>query len=344
MTDLSEREQLVLQHIIAQYIQTASPVGSRTISKQSELSLSPASIRNIMADLEEKGYIDHPHTSAGRVPTDLGYRFYVDQVMMREGLATQERKFIEHYFETVLPPDFETIVRECSRLLGEISQQLAVVSTPHIGSGVLRHLDLIELSTTRIMVVLSIESGIVKTITFEVDTEISRQTLDRLARLLNERLSGLTLRQIRESFSERVKDAAAEGTDRLIELFIQSSDRLFSERLEESRIYIDGMRGMMRQPEFGQPERLRDVIELVENHNVIIHVLEAIDEDASIAIRIGSETGEERMKEYSLIASPYRIGTMTGMLSVLGPRRMNYARMIAILETLSSLITKQSPR
>ncbi|MBI3788564.1 MAG: heat-inducible transcription repressor HrcA, partial [Ignavibacteriales bacterium] len=201
---LNEREREILRHVVYNYIQTAIPVGSRYISKKFESHLSPATIRNVMADLEESGYLSHPHTSAGRVPTDIGYRYYIDFLMDVEQLSQQDKLEIQNQLGGTTEP--ETLLRETSKLLGKISKQLSIVSSPHISSGIFEKLELIPISSSKVLVVISIRSGLVKTLMLEVGTEISRQLLEQVGRILNERLSGLTLLEIRDTFVERIRD------------------------------------------------------------------------------------------------------------------------------------------
>lgn len=224
--ELTERERTILRYIIYNFIQTAKPVGSRYLAKRYSLGLSPATIRNTMADLEYFGYIDHPHTSAGRIPTDKGYRVYVDSLMEVEQLTEEEKQEITHTLKT--SADTEEMLRESSRLLGKISNQLSIVSAPHLSSGVFEKLELITISSAKIMAVISIKFGLVKTIMMEVHSEIPREKLETISRILNERLSGLTLQQIRDTFADRVKDMTHEETG-LIRLFINLKNKLFDD-------------------------------------------------------------------------------------------------------------------
>ena len=336
--NLSSREQSILQYIVRQYILTANPVGSRTVSKSMDLHLSPASIRNIMADLEDKGFIDHPHTSAGRVPTDKGYRFFVDSMSRAEDLSPQDIESLESHYGEANSTDTEYIARESSRLLSKITRQLAIVSSPHIGSTRLKRIELVQVVSNRIMVILSMSSGFIKSIILEVDGEIGRIALDRISSSLNERLAGLTLHEIRETFFQRMKDAPVQHPS-LMAAMVQSSDKMFSDYLDTEKIYVDGIHIVMRQPEFGDPEQLRNMIEVVENQNIILHILDSFADGDDVVIKIGSELEEERLREYSIVAAPYRVGETAGTLSIIGPRRMNYPRMIAIIEALSKLIS-----
>jgi heat-inducible transcriptional repressor len=164
--NLNEREQSVLRHVVYNYISTAVPVGSRYISRHYESSLSPATIRNVMSDLEESGYLSHPHTSSGRIPTDLGYRYYVDFLMEMEQISEQEKKTILQQLDRSL--DAEQLLRDTSKLLGKISNQLSIVTSPHLSTGIFQKLELIQVSSSKMLVLLSIQSGLVRTIMLEV--------------------------------------------------------------------------------------------------------------------------------------------------------------------------------
>lgn len=336
--ELSQREQTVLQQIIRQYILTASPVGSRTISKQSELNLGAASIRNIMSDLEEKGFLGHPHTSAGRTPTDRGYRYYVNTVSLDNEISDDERGFIERQLEQAGSAHLKKVVRESSRILSKISQQLAIVSSPHIGLGRLKRVDLIDVASNRIMVILSITSGVVKTIIFEIGSEVRRETLTVVATLLNERLAGLSLREIRETFDERMRDLLMPD-DEIVKYFRRSSQEVFSDQIDDVKVHIDGMRIVTLHPEFGEPDRMHELIDLIENQNIILHILDTIRDEDGVTVRIGAENTDEVLREYSLIAAPYHLGPMVGTLSIIGPKRMNYPHVIALVEYLSRAIS-----
>jgi heat-inducible transcriptional repressor len=167
---------------------------------------------------------------------------------------------------------------------------------------------------------------------------VSREQLEQVSVLLNERLAGLTLQEIRETFADRMREAVADEGD-IIRLFIDSSDRLFSERLETDAVCIDGMMTMTQQPEFGDPGRMRNLIELVENQRVIVHLLDSVSGGQSLTIRIGQEIDDEILTEYSIVAAPYRFGQLDGTLSIIGPKRMNYPRMIAIVDYLARLMS-----
>ncbi|MGA3287411.1 MAG: heat-inducible transcriptional repressor HrcA [Bacteroidota bacterium] len=335
---LNEREQSILHHVVHNYIQTAIPVGSRYISKHFESSLSAASIRNVMADLEELGFLSHPHTSAGRVPTDLGYRFYIDYLMEMQQLGDDEKLRIHQQLDQT--SDADEMLRETSKLLGKISHQLSIVTSPHLSSGVFEKIELIPIASSKLLVVISIRTGIVRTIMMEIGVEVRRDHLDQVGRLLNERLSGLTLHEIRDSFVDRVRDMQNEQTG-LIRLFIESVDQLFTDSKERDKVLIGGTKNIIEHPEFIDPKNFRSVIELIENEDIIVHLLEKHDElQKGFVVTIGTENKDETTKEYSFITAIYDVEGVTGRVGVIGPTRMNYSKVIPLVDYVAQTIAK----
>lgn len=336
--DLNDRERTVLHYVVHDFIETATPVGSRFISKRHEdvFGLSSATIRNIMSDLEYLGYIDHPHTSAGRVPTDRGYRFYLDSLMKIEAVTPNEQQTIREGLDAM--QDMEEMLRESSRLIGKISRQLCVVTSPHLSSGVFEKLELVPITAGRILVVISIKSGLVRTIMMEAGIDIDRGRLDELARRMNEKLSGLTLQEIRDTFVERMRDAQDEPSG-LIRLFIDSVDKLFLPSRPE-KLHIGGTEKLIEQPEFTNPKEFRGVVELINNEEFIIHVLQKHEEGAvGTQVTVGTENQDEKLKSYSLVTSMYNVGDISGSVGVIGPTRMQYNKMIPLVDYVARTIS-----
>ena len=338
---LSHREKEVLKFIVENFIISALPVGSRSISKQTNLKVSSATIRNVMSDLEDLDYLSTPHTSAGRVPTDKAYRYYVNALMNKKSLNEKEidilRSKIEGKKLNII--ENEELYIETSKILGKISHQLAIVTQPFLTTGIFKKLELINLSSNKILVVINVKSGFVRTVVMEIDTEINCEKLDKLASFLNERLQGLTLKEIRETFSERVKDYSSEEPE-LIKLFINSIDKLYSEEEKGGRIYISGTGEIILQPEFDDPQSFRKVVELAEDKDLVVHVFHKASGDDSISISIGAENAEKKLKDYSVVCTTYNFGDIKGNLGIIGPKRMNYAKMISLLDYTSKLITE----
>jgi heat-inducible transcriptional repressor len=337
--ELNEREKNILRYIIRQFILTASPVGSRSIAKNTDIGISPATVRNIMADLEESGYINHPHTSAGRIPTDKGYRFYVDTLMDIQELRNSEKGIINKGLEANMV-ETDELLRITSILLSSITKQLACVSYPKLDSGTLEKLQIISLTSTRILVVISIKAGLVKTITLELTSEINPNQIDSVQRLLNERLAGLTFNEIRKTFAERLKDIE-EDHNPIIRLFVDSIDKIFKDVRKNDNLFITGAKNVIKQPEFENPENFQSVIELIEDKDIIVHILDKFDKsDDHVFISIGSENENKKLDDYSLVTKEYQIGDISGTLGVVGPKRMEYPKIVAIVDYMSKMLTE----
>lgn len=340
LAELNEREKSILRYIIQQFILTASPVGSRNITKRYDLGISPATVRNIMSDLEESGFIDHPHTSAGRIPTDKGYRFYVDSLMNVQIIDHNEKNLIDKEFENKID-DRDDLLKITSNILSKITRQLACVTYPKLETGALEKLQIISLSSTRILVVMSIKGGLVKTITIEFASEIKESQISAVQNLLNERLSGLSFKEIRATFSERFKDIE-EDQKAIIRLFLNSADKVFKDVRNSDGIYITGAKNVIQQPEFDDHERFQGVIELLEDKDIIVHILDKTEDMNSddVYISIGKENEDQKLLDYSLITKEYKIGDVSGHLGIIGPKRMEYSKVIAIVDYVAKMLTE----
>ena len=336
--ELNEREKTILRHVIQQFILTASPVGSRNITKKYEVGLSPASVRNIMSDLEEAGFIDHPHTSAGRIPTDKGYRFYVDSLMDIQQLKNSEKVFIREKLEEGLETD--DVLRISSALLSKITKQLACVSYPKLDTGILEKIQIVSLSSTRILVVISVKSGQVKTITLELSSDIEDSKILPVQTLLNERLAGLTFSEIRKTFNERFRDVVDDDDNLIMRLFYDSVDKIFKDVIKRENIVISGAKNIIRQPEFENPERFQSIIELIEDRDIIVHILEKTGDSNEIFISIGSENEDIKLNDYSYITKEYKFGDTNGTLGIIGPKRMEYSKIVSIVDYMSKMISE----
>lgn len=343
MIILTDREKTILRFVVENYVRQAVPVGSRNISRQSDLNLSSATIRNVMSDLEDMELLKTPHTSAGRVPTDKAYRLYVDSLMNKEGLTTKEKTMIRTRIVENLSGlnSAQDIYNETSKLLGKISHLLAVVSEPFLSSGIFEKLDLVQVSNTKILVVINLRSDIVKTVMMDIETEISRVKIDTLNVLLNEKLAGLSLKEIRDTFNERMGDYANDG---LVQVFIDSVEKIYNEQDTGSKYYIGGTGEIMNQPEFEDPKNLKNLIELTENKNLVVHIFQnsSLLNDQDINISIGCENDQLKLKDLSVLTTVYRTGDVSGRIGVVGPRRMNYAKVVALLEYTTKLISELS--
>ncbi|HYM21227.1 MAG TPA: heat-inducible transcriptional repressor HrcA [Candidatus Kapabacteria bacterium] len=343
---LTDRQREILRLVVQQYVLTANPVGSRFISRISSLGLSDATLRNVMADLEYLGYIDHPHTSAGRMPTDKGYRLYVDSLMMIEQLSEAERKAITRSLSNAVTP--ADVVRESSSILAKLSKQLSILLLPALQDAILERVEIIPISSNRILIIVAATSGRVRTVTLETETMIDRSKLDDLAYILNSRLAGKTFREVKTIFGESIQDLPEEDRS-IFRVFLNSPEKLF-EDIGTERVTITGAGNIFNQPEFLRKpnftdEEVQSIIELIENEEVVIHILErsgvsTIQDPAGMSIRIGSELEDKWMSNYSIVSTTYRIGGQHGTIAVIGPKRMDYARVTPVVDYVAHAMSK----
>jgi len=337
--NLSEREKSILRDIIYQFILTANPVGSRNIAKKSELQLSAATIRNIMSDLEEAGYLQHPHTSAGRVPTDLGYRVYVDSLMGPSKLNADQKKIINQEFDHIVD-ETDDILQLTATVLSKITNQLACITYPKINNAILQKIQIVKLSSSKIMVIVEIKSGFVKTITLELNSEIQETKLYMIQQFLNERLGGLNFEEIRKTFANRIKDYNPDYNP-IIRVFFDSVNKIFTQNLQKKAI-ITGATNIVKQPEFEDQQQFRSVIELIENQDIIIHIMnDDIKTNEKTVISIGNENDNQKFTDYSMIKKSYNIGNVHGTVGIIGPKRMEYSQTIAAVIYIAELLKKE---
>lgn len=338
---LRDREKAILRFVIHQFILTANPVGSRNVSKKYDLGLSPASIRNVMADLEDLGFLDHPHTSAGRVPTDKGYRVYVDSLMDPPLLEQTVKQIVDANLYSA-PNDTEELLRVTSSILSDLTNQLALVTYPKFEQAILEKIQIVQLSSSRILVVVSIKSGLVRTITLELDAEVKEEYVTSVQQFLNERLSGLRFAEIRATIEDRVKDFNSSTYRPIIRVFLDSVDKIFTDMRSEKAI-ISGTKNIVKQPEFEDFKNLHSVIELIENKDIIIHFLDDEKQPGQkeVSITIGGENREEKLSDYSMITKEYTVGDLHGTLGIMGPKRMDYSKIVAAVVYIAEQLTQE---
>ena len=342
---LSKRERRILEAVIQTYVQTAEPAGSRTLSRRFGLGVSPATIRNTMSDLEEKGFLFHPHTSAGRVPTNKAYRAYVDALISPTPLASVER---DRLAEVIGPSDspIETILRRAAQSLGILTQELGVAMGPRLATSVLRSLDLVRVSEERLLMVLALEGGAVRTVFVEVAGSIAESALKEVTKVLNERLAGLTLEQIRTSVGLRLRDSVTVRDAReLLNIFVQEAEALFDEQISigEDRVLLGQASVLAEQPEFAAADRMRRLIELTDRPQALADALRHRGETSGISITIGTEHDDERLRDFTVVTAEYRAGSLTGIIGVIGPTRMPYEKVISLVNHTSQLLSELLP-
>ncbi|MBI3988641.1 MAG: heat-inducible transcription repressor HrcA [candidate division NC10 bacterium] len=334
---LSDRQREVLKVVIQDYVLTAEPVGSRAISKRYISSLSPATIRNTMADLEEMGFLYQPHTSAGRVPTDKGYRVYVDSLMERRSLTRAEVSRIHELMQ--LSWEINELMRETSRILSNLSCYTAIVFAPRLAKNALRRIEFVHLHRERILAVLKAESGFTQHKVIATDEVLTQEELDRISRYLNELIEGLTLQQVREVLVAKMAEEKARF-DQLMRRALELGKKSV-EGGEETEVFIGGAANIVTQPEFADVSTMRQLFTALEEKSKLVKILDQVLTAKDFRIIIGSENTIREMQALSVIASPYQAGEqLIGALGVMGPTRIEYAKMVALVGFTAKLLSK----
>jgi heat-inducible transcriptional repressor len=334
---LTERERVVLVSVINDYVETAQPVGSRKLVKKYMPDISPATVRNTMSDLEDKGLLMQPHTSAGRVPTDKAYRLYVDHLLRVQLLTRGEMTRIE----TELQPEQQMaaqLVSKAAQVLSILTKELGVGLVPKLEEGILTKIDLVGISLNRVLLIMTVKSGLVKSIFFEIDEEISPEDLHATASILNEKLAGLKLKEIKQTISSRLRDADKTKSE-LLNVFIESADELFKFSDQDSQIMLGKASGLASQPEFADGGKLKSLIELTESRSLISSIMSSRSKSDGLLISIGKEHGSKDLEDFSIITSNYTVGSLKGTIGVIGPTRMPYNKLVAMVDYTSKFIT-----
>ena len=342
-SDLSERERQVLDAVVRTYVDTAEPAGSRTVSRKFELGVSPATVRNTMSDLEDKGYLFHPHASAGRVPTDLAYRFFVDEMIRPARLSDLEREALARELDPLGSSAVERLVRRATSALSVLSAELGLALTPRLREAVLEKLDLIALSAEKVLMVATLGGGIARTVYVDLPGEVPPDTLTTVALVLNERLAGLSLDEIRRSLPERLRDVRGDDAPatELLNIFMQAGVELLTPLgVDAPDVHLGQTSVLAQQPEFQGGERLKGLIELTERRELLSSVLGSREHPAGLQVTIGGEHGAAALNDFTLVTAEYRVGSLKGVIGVIGPTRMPYEKVIAIVDYTSSLVNR----
>ncbi len=340
---LTERERTVLQAVVESYIHSAEPAGSRKIVQQFDLDVSPATVRNTMSDLEAKGLLTHPHTSAGRMPTDLAYRYYVDRLMdWRDLTARQEEEIHRELVGSEPASELEVLVRRAAKVLGLLTGELGLSVGPILAAAVLLHLDLVPIDSDKALLVLTLESGVVRTVYVDIPTALPAASLRSVATVLNERLAGSTLREIHRTLSERLRDVQLPdgSATELMNIFVQSGPDIFEWAVKDDDLHLGSMAVLVGQPEFSSGERLRQIVELTERRDLLASVLGGRSLARGTQITIGEEHGEPELADLTIITATYEVGHVEGVVGVIGPTRMPYEKVVALVDCTSSLVSR----
>lgn len=331
------RKQKILQVLILDYIASGDPVGSRTIARKYQLGVSSATIRNEMADLEELGLIEQPYTSAGRIPSQLGYRYYVDCLMEKEPLPAS----LKHYIQAVLAErmkESESLVQLASKLLSQLTNYTALVMTPSFAKNTLRHIQLLPVEGNKIVLVIVLDNGHVEHRTMEIPDSLREEDFQYISCILNEHLQGLSMEQWKTGILQAINYELA-YQKRFLYQVIELVESALSVEYNH-KVYLGGALNILNQPEFKDVEKIRMLLELLEEEKVLKEVL-SNGQETGLTVKIGTENNHESMKECSLITATYELeGRVIGKLGVLGPTRMEYSKAVSIVEFLTVALAK----
>lgn len=340
MKDLNEREERILEAVIRTYVETAEPAGSRTVAKRFGLGVSAATIRNAMADLEEMGFLFHPHTSAGRIPTDLAYRYYVNTLMRPVRLTPAEQRLLRKELSDEQSGPIERVIRRAAQVLGLLTGELGVAIAPRLDDVVLEKLELVSISAEKVLMVLTLRGGVVRTVYVDLPVSVPNETLVSVAMILNERLAGQSLANVRLTLPERLRDAGTSGAaTELLNVFLQSAEGALGAG-EGDDVHLGRTSVVANQPEFAREDRLKGLIELTEERELLKDILSARDHQSLPMITIGAENPNPRLNNFTLVTSEYKLGNVSGVLGILGPTRMPYEKVAAIVEHTSRLMSE----
>ena len=336
--ELNDRERLILYAVVNCYITTAEAVGSRTIVKRFDMDLSAATVRNVMSDLEEMGFLQQLHTSSGRVPTDQGYRFYVQHLMRVQELTLAEKARIEEQFAERVR-DADDVLRQASHLLALVSHHAGLAESPGDETAEVQRMELLPIGERRLAVLIVDNFGRVRSMTVELPGALSAGELLRLTHFMNEHLHGLSTNRLAGAVQEKLKS------------FLDEQRLLAQQALEvlnllpmrpRSQLFLEGASQLFEQPEFQTVEQARGVFNLLEEHDRIIDLLRSAAMQGNAertTVLIGSDDVRGGLEGLGMVASPYRVNDRTvGMIGVLGPRRMNYSRLMSVVDYTADLV------
>jgi len=339
MQNLSERSKKVLFAVVQSYINNPDPVGSRVVTKRYPFGLSPATIRNIMADLEEMGFLSQPHTSAGRVPTDIGYRFYVDS-LVAEGIHYSDLEILQGLYRRLetLKNDIDMLLTETTKSLSLFSHYLGIAMSPMSDMTTLKKINLLKHQSDKVVVVLFTDEGMVKNKVLSIDAEISQKDLNRIASYLNAEFSGFSfdeiqLRILREMSKEKIK----------CDSLISKAMKICQEALyfPYAALFVSGLSEVLELPDFADFKKIKELSRAIEDKHMILKLLDKLSESTGVQVLIGSENSMHELQRLSMVVAPCKEGDrQIGVVGIIGPTRMHYEKAMYIVENTARFITK----
>ncbi|NIM01040.1 MAG: heat-inducible transcription repressor HrcA [Acidobacteria bacterium] len=339
MSELDDRAGEVLRTVIRRHILTGEPVGSKTVTDGAHLDLSPASIRNVMAELEERGLLRQPHTSAGRVPTDQAYRLYVDRMLRKTRMPPSQAQAIDDALAGSRG-EIPDLLAEASRQLSQFSNQVGLVLAPNLQRIPIDRIEFVRLDTRRVVAILVTRSGVVHNRMFETAEPAAQEELDRIGRYLTDELAGLTLPEMRDRVLSRMAEERA-AYDRLTRQSLELGRRALESHEEEAELLVEGASNLIGSPEFSELETMRGLMRTLEEKKALIQLLSRVIDEGGLQVVIGGENPDEQLSRCSLVVAGYGTKAQTlGTLGIVGPTRMEYAKAIALVGHLATVLSR----
>ncbi len=329
---ITKREVQVLCALVRAHVALGTPVGSRTLCEQYGVGASSATIRNALASLEEKGYVHQPHTSAGRVPTERGYRFYVVQCMSDEalGLDASGAEWRRQLELQLREGDMQEIMRQLAHIIGDVSKQLGLVLAPRFEKGILGRLELVHLAVILLLLVVTINQGLVKSLVIEVGSSVSREDVELVGRRLNERLGGLSMAEIRQTARERLH-SLSESNPQLLRAVVNEIEALVE--VSESELYVSGTSNLCMQPEFGDSVQVAGLVDLAEKKDLLARLM---SERRGVVVTIGQDHPLLALRQCGMVTASYDVDGGSGVIGIIGPTRMPYESLMVLVNYAAS--------
>ena len=329
MNFLNEREESVLKTIIEEFVQSNEPVGSRLISKTGPLKLGPASIRNIMSDLEEKGYILQPHTSAGRVPSDEGYRYYIDRLVT---FSFSDRAILEQLKQECSAENINGVFKKVSDNLSRLTRSVGFVISPKLNTMLLKHIEFVRLSGTTVLAVIVAKTGIVHNVMLDVTPSVTDSDLVQISNYLNTHFIDKSLMEVKTAILDEMRKDK-NRMDSLVKNVMTVTERVFGNSDFGQDIILSGTSTILDLPEFSDVSKLKGLFQTFEEKKFIFDILDKCQNETGVNIFIGSEIGRSEVSELGLVTKTYsRGGNVIGMLGIIGPKRMRYSDVVSVVD------------
>jgi len=340
MENLDPRYKNILKAIIDEYIFTGEPVGSKTIVSQYPFNLSAATIRNVMADLSDMGLIQKPHVSAGRQPTEKGFRFYVDSLLTASDISAKEKELIIRKYK-FSSKDIPSLMKLTSDILSSLSQFVGIILAPKVDENIFKHIEFVHLHSNNYLVILVTHSGLVNNKFIAIDFDLNSSELKRMENYLNQVMGGLSIAQVRTTILHEMRKEETTCNSMINKALALGNIILSDENYQMAELFINGQYNIIDLPEFADLDKLKQLMKTLQERKKLISLLDATTNTSEIQIFIGSESGSKEISDCSLVTAKYRQDNQVlGTLGVIGPKRMDYGRIIPMVNFTAKILSK----